>query len=63
LFVISVVGFGVGPPLTGWLMDTVFTGNYGSAKALLLVFTCCGILATVFFWIAMQHYEGDEEGV
>ena len=61
LFVISVVGFGIGPPLTGWLMDTVFTGDYGAAKALMTVFTCCGILATVFFWMAMQYYDRDEE--
>jgi MFS family permease len=61
LFVISVVGFGIGPPLTGWLMDTVFTGDYGAAKALITVFTGCGILATVFFWMAMQHYDRDEE--
>jgi len=61
LFVISVVGFGIGPPLTGWLMDTVFTGDYGAAKALMLVFTCCGILATGFFWMAMQHYDRDKE--
>ena len=61
LFVISVVGFGIGPPLTGWLMDTVFTGHYGAAKALMIVFTSCGILATVFFWMAMQHYDRDEE--
>lgn len=62
LFVISVVGFGIGPPLTGWLMDTVFTGPYGAAKALMTVFSCCGVLATVFFWMAMQHYDQDEEG-
>jgi len=61
LFVISVVGFGVGPPLTGWLMDTIFTGNYGAAKALMTVFICCGILATVFFLMAMQYYDRDEE--
>jgi len=61
LFVISVVGFGIGPPLTGWLMDTVFTADYGSAKALMLVFCCCGILATIFFWMAMKHYDQDEE--
>src|SRR5699024_304281 len=35
LFVISVVGFGIGPPLAGWLMDSVFTGHYGPAKALM----------------------------
>jgi len=62
LFVISVVGFGIGPPLTGWLMDTIFTGDYGAAKALMLVFSCCGILATLCFWMAMQFYDQDAEG-
>lgn len=61
LFVISVVGFGIGPPLTGWLMDTVFTGDYGAAKALMLVFSCCGVLGSLSFWKAMQTYEKDEE--
>ena len=61
LFVISIVGFGIGPPLTGWLMDVVFTGDYGISKALMTVFTCCGILATIFFWKAMQYYDLDEE--
>ena len=61
LFVISVVGFGIGPPLTGWLMDTIFTGDYGAAKALMLVFVCSGVLATAFFWMAMQYYDQDKE--
>lgn len=61
LFVISVVGFGIGPPLTGWLMDTVFTGDYGASKALMLVFTVCGILGSFCFWKAMQTYEQDAE--
>jgi len=61
LFIISVIGFGVGPPLTGWLMDTVFTGHYGPAKALMLVFSCCGILASICFWKAMGTYEQDVE--
>lgn len=61
LFVISVIGFGVGPPFTGWLMDTVFTGNYGPAKALMLVISCCGILGSFCFWKAMQTYEYDVE--
>lgn len=60
LFVISVVGFGIGPPFTGWLMDTVFTGSYGEAKALMLVFTVSGILASISFWKAMQTYKLDE---
>ncbi len=61
LFVISVVGFGIGPPLTGWLMDTFFTSDYGAAKALMLVFVCCGVLGSLSFWKAMQTYGLDEE--
>lgn len=61
LFVISVIGFGIGPPLTGWLMDTVFTGSYGPAKALMLVISCCGILGSICFLLAMQTYEQDAE--
>lgn len=61
LFIISVIGFAVGPPLTGWLMDTIFTGSYGPAKALMLVFTCCGILASICFLLAMRSYDEDAE--
>ncbi|MDX1617322.1 MAG: MFS transporter, partial [Balneolaceae bacterium] len=59
LFVISVVGLGVGPPLTGWLMDTVFTGRYGPSSALMTVITVCGILAAVCFLCAMKTYSTD----
>lgn len=59
LFVISIVGFGIGPPVTGWLIDHVFTDLYGPSKALLLVFSVCGVLATFSFVKAMQHYEND----
>ncbi|MFD2531626.1 spinster family MFS transporter [Gracilimonas halophila] len=61
LFVISIVGFGIGPPVTGWLIDHVFTDLYGPSKALLLVFTVCGFLATLSFWKAMQFYHEDAE--
>lgn len=61
LFVISVIGFGIGPPLTGWLMDTVFTGSYGPAKALMTVVSCCGLLGSVCFLMAMRYYEKDAE--
>lgn len=60
LFVISIVGFGIGPPLTGWLIDHVFTGTYGPSQALMVVFTACGILATLCFLQAMKHYSTDE---
>lgn len=61
LFVISIVGFGIGPPLTGWLMDHVFTGTYGPSKALFSVFVACGIGATLCFLWAMKTYEQDAE--
>lgn len=61
LFIISVIGFGIGPPLTGWLIDHVFTGAYGPAKALMLVFTCCGILGSICFLFAMKTYSRDAE--
>ncbi len=59
LFVISIVGFGVGPPVTGWLIDHVFTDLYGPSKALLVVFSVCGVLATFSFLKAMQFYNED----
>lgn len=61
LFIISVIGFGIGPPLTGWLMDHIFTGSYGPAKALMLVITCCGIVGSICFIVAMKTYDEDAE--
>ncbi len=61
LFVISVVGFGVGPPLTGWLIDHVFAGPYAASKALFSVILVCGIGATICFLWAMQTYRQDAE--
>lgn len=61
LFVISVVGFGLGPPLTGWLMDTIFTGYYGPSYALMAVITACGVLGSACFLGAMRTYKQDEE--
>lgn len=61
LFVISIVGFGIGPPFTGWLIDTVFTGPEGPAKALMLVVAACGMLGSLCFLLAMRHYDEDEE--
>jgi len=61
LFIISVIGFAIGPPLTGWLMDTVFTGHYGPAKALMLVISSCGVLGSICFLLAMKSYKYDKE--
>lgn len=61
LFVVSVVGFGIGPPVTGWLMDNVFEGMYAPSKALFSVFIICGALATICFLRAMKYYKVDVE--
>lgn len=60
LFVVSIVGFGIGPPVTGWLMDHIFTGIRGPSQALFVVFMICGMLSTLSFLKAMQSYEKDK---
>ncbi len=60
LFVISIVGFGIGPPATGWLMDHVFTGPKGPSQAMFSVFLVTGVLATVCFIKAMKTYDADK---
>ena len=59
LFVISIAGFGLGPPVTGWLMDTLFTGQYAASGAVFFVMTICSIGATGSFIMAMKHYNKD----
>jgi len=59
LFVVSIVGFGIGPPVTGWLMDNIFIGSKGPSQAMFSVFLVCGILATACFLKAMRSYEVD----
>lgn len=61
LFVISIVGFGIGPPFTGWLMDAVFTGPDGPGRALIVVIIGCAIGAIGSFIKAIQHYPNDAE--
>ncbi|MEX0994819.1 MAG: MFS transporter, partial [Balneolaceae bacterium] len=60
LFVISVTGFGLGPPFAGWLMDSVFAGEYAVSKALITIIVGCGSIATVSFELAMKSYEADQ---
>ncbi|WP_340105866.1 spinster family MFS transporter [Rhodohalobacter sp. 8-1] len=60
LFVISIAGFGLGPPVTGWLMDDVFTGLYGPSKAVMFVMLICSIGSTIAFLLAMRTYENDK---
>ncbi len=59
LFVISIAGFGLGPPVAGWLIDSVFTGTYTVSYALLSIMIFCGTLATFSFIQAMRSYQMD----
>jgi MFS family permease len=60
LFVISIAGFGLGPPFAGWLMDVVFTGDFAASKALITVIVSCGVIGTVSFILAMKNYDTDK---
>jgi MFS family permease len=55
LFVVSIVGFGIGPPITGYLIDHFMSAT----EALMLVFVVCGVLSTFCFMGAMKYYEND----
>lgn len=59
LFTISIAGFGLGPPLTGWLMDTVYSGKYAPSMALMSVILGCSIVSTLSFYYAMKTYKND----
>jgi len=59
LFVISIAGFGFGPPVTGWLMDSVFTGNYGPSQSVFFVMVICSAGSIFAFWKAMKYYHQD----
>lgn len=60
LFVISIAGFGLGPPVAGWLMDAVFTGVYGPSKAVFSVMLVCSAGSTAAFLMAMKSYPLDK---
>jgi predicted MFS family arabinose efflux permease len=59
LFVISIAGFGLGPPVTGWLMDSVFSGTYAVSFAIITVMLVCSAGATFSFLRAMTWYTDD----
>jgi MFS family permease len=61
LFVISIAGFGLGPPLTGWLTDTVFSGRYAVSSSILAVMLTCSAGAAVSFFRAMSLYDRDSQ--
>lgn len=60
LFVVSIAGFGLGPPIAGWLMDALFTGQYGPSKAVFLVMMVCSLGSTLLFILAMRSYQHDK---
>lgn len=59
LFVISIAGFGLGPPLTGWMSDVLFTGDYAISKSIITVVLICSTIAVYSFRKAMKHYSDD----
>lgn len=59
LFVISIAGFGLGPPVAGWLIDSVFSGTYAVSYSLITIMIFCSTLATVSFILAMKSYHED----
>ena len=59
LFVISIAGFGFGPPLAGWMMDSLFNDDQGIQLSLTLLFTGCNVLAAIFLWRAKVRYDAD----
>jgi len=59
LFVISIAGFGVGPPVTGWLMDFVFSGEYAVSHAMFTVIVICSAGAAFSLLRAMKYYDAD----
>lgn len=61
LFVISIAGFGLGPPVTGWLTDSVWSGDNAIAKSMLTVILICSTIAVYSFRQAIRHYHRDVE--
>lgn len=62
LFVISMVGLGVGPALAGQLADTFTTQGFGNQSlpmALTIVIVSASIVAAGAFLIAIQRYDKD----
>ena len=59
LFVISVAGFGVGPPLAGWFIDFVFSGPYAVSHSIMVIVTVSTVGATISLLTAMRYYEND----
>ena len=59
LFVVSIAGFGVGPPLTGWMSDVLYSGEYAISKSIITVILICSMIAVYSFRKAMKYYSDD----
>lgn len=59
LFVVSIVGFGAGPPLAGWLSDQVFKGPMAVSLAVWWIYLGCGIVSALAFYKAREYYTND----
>ncbi len=59
LFVISIAGFGLGPPVTGWMIDTLITGQYAASSAVFFMMIICSSGSTIAFLLAMNSYSKD----
>lgn len=59
LFVISIAGFGVGPPLTGWMSDVLYSGEYAISKSIITVILICSMIAVYSFRKAVKYYSED----
>lgn len=59
LFVMSVAGLGLGPPVAGFLMDSVFDGPYAASQAVFSLIIVCGTIAVISFVAAMRTYDRD----
>lgn len=58
LFVINVLGMGLGPPITGWLIDHLFPGDENRALcyALVIGIATGSILAGLIFALGLRPY-------
>jgi MFS family permease len=65
LFVINLIGLGLGPTVVGIISDVMANGvGLGSAQGVrwaLMISTCFGILAFLFFWMARKTIREEME--
>ncbi|SIT65617.1 Major Facilitator Superfamily protein [Ectothiorhodosinus mongolicus] len=59
LFVMSVGGLGLGPPIAGFLMDRAFEGQYAASQAIFSLIIVCATIAIISFVAAMRSYHRD----